>query len=179
MHEPRRYEEQPKRVFGGVLSDEAYANAITSFIIVCTDIVSIDREKKVFHLAKRIVHSAKGIWRFGGRQRAGETMRESCVRLMEKELGLTLTPERFSYVQSTDELFSYRKLPPQEAGSHSLIHIFTVELTPLERETAVVHLDPNEYDIEFGIQEFDRARLVEEGVYSQLIDLYDTVFPHA
>jgi len=53
MKEPKLYIEQPERALGGFLTDDAYAEAIKSFIIVCTDFVAIDRKRGVFYLAKR------------------------------------------------------------------------------------------------------------------------------
>lgn len=73
MDEPKLYIEEPKRSFGATLSDEEYARAMQTFVLVCTDFVPIDRAARTVFLAKRVVHSTKGLWRFGGRQRAGET----------------------------------------------------------------------------------------------------------
>lgn len=168
--------QQPERALGGFLTDDAYAEAIQSFIIVCTDFVAVDRKRGVFYLAKRIVHSAEGIWLFGGRQRAGETTRESCVRLAKRELGLSLSPASFEYVTMMEERWSWRKLEPHDAGCHTLSHIFCIELSKEEITFAAAHLDPKEYDTTFGIQEFDRARIVAEAVYPRLVYLFDTIF---
>ena len=179
MKEPKLYIEQPERILGGFLEDNAYAEAIKSFIIVCTDFVAIDQKRGVFYLAKRIVHPTEGIWLFGGRQKAGETTRESCIRLAKRELGLSLSPARFEYVTVAEELWSWRKLEPHDAGCHTLSYIFCIELSKEEIAFAATHLDPEEYEITFGIQEFDRTRIVAETVYPRLIDLYDSIFPSA
>lgn len=77
----------------------------------------------------------------------------------------------------TEDLWAWRKQPPQDAGGYNLIHIFSIELTPAELTHVSAHLDPAEYDTTFGIQPFDRSRLVSETAYPQLIDMYDAIFP--
>ena len=177
MNEPRFYSEEPKRSLGTFLDDDVYMRAVESLIIVCTDFVPVDRARRVIYLSKRIVHSARGVWRFGGRQRAGETIHDSCTRIAKRELGLLIPPKRFMYLTTAEDLWAWRKQEPQNTGAHNLTHIFSIECTPNELALASIHLDPSEYDTSFGIQEFDRARLVAENVRPQIIDMYDALFP--
>lgn len=179
MNEPKRYVEEPKRSFLGVLSDREYARAMQALILVCTDFVPVDRARRTMYLAKRVVQSAEGMWRFGGRQRSGETTRESCVRLAKRELNLTLASDRLQYVMTVEDLFAWREQVPQDLGAHYLTHVFSVECTPEELDHAARHLDPNEYDTEFGIRPFTREQLVAEGLRLQLLDTYDAIFPRA
>lgn len=177
MEEPKRYLEEPRRQFGGILSDNEYAKAMQTFILVCTDFVPIDRNNRTIYLAKRSVHSSKGIWRFGGRQRAGEMTREACTRLAKRELDIEIQPERFAYFLTTEDVWAWRKQEPQNAGGHNLIHIFSVECTHEELMHAATHLDKDEYDAPFGIQSFNRGQLIAANVRPQLVDMYDTLFP--
>ncbi|RJR13517.1 hypothetical protein C4585_01955 [Candidatus Parcubacteria bacterium] len=171
------YIEQPRPRLGGFLSDEVYGEAIGAFVIDCVDFVPVVRQRKIFCLAKRVVESAKGIWRFGGRRKAGENMEEACVRLANRELDLTIKPSRFKYVTFQDCVWAHRAQEPKNVGCHTLIHVHTIELTPKEFLHAAANLDPKEYDLSFGIQRFDRERLIRENARVQLLDIYDLVFP--
>ncbi len=59
------------------LSEHDYANAIQSLVVVCTDIVIINREEKRIYLAYRKAKPMNNYWWIGGRMRAGETKEES------------------------------------------------------------------------------------------------------
>ena len=176
--QPKRYVQEPAREFkGAFLPDDVYSQVLDSFVIVCTDFVAINRARRTFYLPKREIQASKGIWRFGGRQKAGETKQGSCARLAKRELKLDIEPNRFEYVTTTEDLWSYRHQEPKNAGVHDDIHVFVIELTTAELKQAADSLDPGEYDLSFKIQEFDRERLIREQVYPQVIDLYDIVFP--
>lgn len=175
--EPKRYVESPARKMGGFLPEDVFVQAMAGFILVCTDFTAIDRTRRTLFLAKRVIQASRGVWRFGGRQKAGETMRESCVRLAKRELDLVVDPARFEYVTMTEDLWAWRQQEPQDTGVHDVIHVFTVEFSSAELQHAKTYLDPKEYDLSFGIQEYGRERLVAEGVRPQLIDLYDLIFP--
>lgn len=178
MDTPKRYTEAGTKLFKAVLlSDELYAQAIDAFIVVCTDFVPVNRTKKVIYLAKRSVQPARGVWRFGGRQRTGEGIQESCVRLAKRELDLTIAPERFVYLLANEDVWAVRKHEPTDNPFHGFDHVFSIELSEEEIKHAAAHLDPKEYDAEFGIQAYDRERLLKEEVHPQLIDMYDTLFP--
>lgn len=170
------YIEPPERTFGGLFSDEVYAEAIRGFVIDCTDFVTINRERRTLLLPKRIVESAEGIWRFGGRRRAGESMQDSCVRIAIREIGLTLALERFTYVNTTDNMWAWRLQEPKEAGCHTIIHLHSIELTPEELQAATTGLNSKEYDASFGIQEFGYADLLKANVRPQILDMYTSIF---
>lgn len=161
---------------GGRMSEHDYTAAVSNTIIVCTDVVIINRERQTFYLAKRAAHPMKGIWWIGGRRHKGETPLEGIRFNFKRETGLDLPESRFTFVTILEYLWQDREQEPRYVGSHDLVHQFTVELT--DEELAQVHagLDAHEYDQNFGLQEFDRARLEAEGVYPTIIDVFNTIF---
>ncbi|MBI2436672.1 MAG: NUDIX domain-containing protein [Candidatus Magasanikbacteria bacterium] len=161
---------------GGFMRDEIYSAAIDNMIIVCTDTVIIDRQGQTFYLAKRSVRPMAGLWWIGGRRNKGETPLEGMRRNFKREAGLGLPQERFSFVAMTEYLWQDRAQEPTEKGSHNLAHTFATELSPEELKIARKQLETREYDPLFGLQEFDRARLVEEDVHPVILDVYDLIF---
>ena len=101
------------------------------------------------------------------------------MRLAKRELDLTIAPERFEYVLANEDIWAIRKHEPTDHPFHGFDHVFSIELTDEEIQHAATHLDPKEYDTEFGIQPYDRERLVQENVHRQLLDMYDALFPVA
>ena len=147
-----------------------------AFVIVCTDAIVVDRKKRTVWLARRAVLPMKGLWIIGGRRFAGEAALDSITRCFKRETGLTVTPERFSFIMATEYRWKDREQEPQNLGSHNLSYTFAVELTAEERITAANSLEKKEYQPGFGLQEFDRERSVREHVHPVILDLYDEIF---
>ncbi len=162
---------------GGFMDDVTYAAMVDHTIIVCTDAVVVDPQRRTFFLARRVARPMKGLWWIGGRRRKGETPQEAMCRNFLRETGLSLPSERFDLATIMEYLWQDREQEPSGRGSHNLAHQFTVCLTPTELATAAHNLDQREYDLGLGLQEFDRARLVTEHAHHAILDLYDTVFP--
>lgn len=159
------------------LSDETYAEAIESFVIVCADVLFINRKNRsVLLLARRKVKPMQGLWLIGGRVFAGEPERAAIVRLAKREVGLDIAPERFEYVCTNRYLWTDREQEPQDKGSDDLCYTFALEVSDEERRGAAAHLDPHEYDTTTGLQEFNKERLEKESVHQAIRDLYDIVF---
>lgn len=178
MNAPAFYLERPRPTLNGFIQDDAlYSEVVSAFVIDCTDFVAVDPHLRLLYLAERLVHSAQGLWRFGGRRKAGESTQQSCVRLAKRELDLVVAPGRFDYVRAEDCVWAWRQQDPQMAGCHTYIHVFKVEFTYAELNHATKHLDPKEYNPAFGIRGFDREKLLKENARPQLIDLYDAIFP--
>lgn len=177
---PRVYVENPEHRMVRVCLDEAtYAEAITTFVIVCTDACIVNRARRTLWLARRAVKPMKGIWWIGGRRFAGEKPAESMYRCFKRETGLDLPGNRFQFVLIAEYLWKDRQQEPQDEGSHNLAHTFAVELDAAELAQARTGLERGEYDRDFGLQEFTREQLVMAGAHSVIIDFYDAVFPRA
>ncbi len=170
-------EVRPEMRGGKRISNEAYAEILDEMIIVCVDAMIVNHERKTFYLVKRVSKPMQGLWCVGGRRNKGEIPVEGMCRKFKDETGLEVKDGRFIFIALEEHIWQDRQQAPQHHGSHSMAHQFIVDLTPEELESAAKHLERKEFDAEFGLQEFDRARLVEEGVHSMILDLYDKVFP--
>ena len=174
---PKLYvENRTHRMERTFLSDETYEQAMRGMIIVCTDGVIINRDRKTIYLAKRAIKPMQGLWWIGGRRLPSENALTSVGRCFKRETGLDIRPNRFTFVDMAEYLWKDRQQVPQSAGSHNLCHTFAVELNYAELEQAKSGLEKQEYESKFGLQEFNRDRLVHAQVHPVILDIYDKIF---
>jgi len=173
----RRYiEEGHKKMPRKFLPDKAYGEAIEAFVVVCADVVPINRERRTFYLTKRSSKPIQGWWELGGKIFAGEPEEEAISRIVKRETGMELPSKRFSLVSKGRYFCKDRQQEPQDVGCDSLVFHYVVELSEEELRIANSNLDKNEYERGVGLEEFSRQRIVDEDVPEAILDLYDTVF---
>lgn len=161
------------------LSDEEYGRGLQCFVPVCTDIVPINREKKLIYLAKRAAKPMAGWWWLGGRMNPSETKESSALRCLKREAGLAISSDRLQLVAFMDLLFKDRQQAPQNIGCHMADYIFAVEFTEDELLHIQGHLEAKEYKADEGLTPFSREELVMEGVFPAILDVHDAIFPGA
>lgn len=178
MIQPRLFVEDPDHVIQRYrLSDAEYAAAISGFVIYCVDVILIDRERKVFYLARRRSKPmGDRYWVIGGRVLVGQTAHEAVCSKLRGETQLTVAEERLEFVTCIEYRWKDRQQTPQDAGCHAFAQIFALEVSDEELATANSNLDPNEYHTEEGLRAFTRDDLVNEGTFESLVYLYDKVF---
>jgi 8-oxo-dGTP pyrophosphatase MutT (NUDIX family) len=158
--------------------ERVYAEALEAFVVVCADCIFINRDKGTVFLAKRIAKPMSRRWWFvGGRVCAGEDERTAMIRCIKRETGLEVCAERLTFVSMKRYFFKDRQQVPQEKGCDSLCYVFGLEVTRAEVEQIRSNLDPKEYDVDAGLQEFNARRLKTENVFPSVVDVYETVFP--
>lgn len=145
-------------------------------IIVCTDAVIINRDRRTIYLAKRAIKPMQGLWWIGGRRLPGESAISSMQRCFKRETGLDIHSVHFTLVDIAEYLWKDRQQAPQDAGSHNLCHTFAVELSDTELEQAKSGLEKQEYEPRFGLREFSRTDLVRAKVHQVILDVYDKIF---
>lgn len=163
------------------VSDAAYAEAVAGMVIVCADVVIVDREAQTFYLTTRRHLPMAGLWWIGGRVRAGEAEIDAIMRNFARETGLDLPADRFTSTPLvTRYMWSEREQEPQNLGSDNLCYNFTVTLTAHELVYVIAHLDPEEYDADAGLQVFGRAQLesllAEGRLHPVIWKMYQQVF---
>lgn len=158
------------------LENQIYARAIESLVIVCTDIIMVCRGKNLVYLAKRRQKPLLGWWMIGGRMRAGEDYLESAQRYMYEEAGMKIEKNRFEYVTTNRYWCKDRQQIPQEIGSDSEGHIFSLEVSDEELKSIALNLDEYEYDRKEGIREFSRETLIAAKIHPAIIDIYNKIF---
>lgn len=156
------------------LSEEVYAEAMGAMVVVCTDVVCINRHHRTVLLAHRRVKPMPGLWVVGGRVRAGESFKEAAVRKLADEIKIVVAKSRLGFVREDRFIWSERQQEPQNVGSDNICHVFHLELTT--RELELVRLDPSEY-ADTQLREYSRQALVAAGVHERILDLYDEIFP--
>jgi len=170
-------EEGHKKMPRKFLDEKTYGEAIQAFVVVCADVVPINRERKTFYLIKRASKPIADWWQFGGRVFAGESEREAIIRIVKRETGLELPENRFSLIRQNRYFCKDRQQEPQDIGCDSLAFNFAMDLSESEIRLARSNLDKKEYEQGNDIQEFSRERIIGEKVPEAILDLYDTVFP--
>lgn len=174
---PKSYQECPGfRITAKPSPPELHARVIESYINVCADAVPVNFSRKTIWLAKRRIKPQQDWWWIGGRMQAGETEEVALARKFKAETSLAVVPERFQFVCLNRYFWKDRRQEPQELGCDCLVFIFLVELDNEELRQASLGLNPDEYDLEDGLREFDRLRLIGINVHQAILDFYDRVF---
>lgn len=163
--------------------DETFTKVLDGMPIPCTDILWINPEKRVLHLAWRTVYATKGPWMFGGRQRRGETPREAAVRLLNAEVGTEINLENLHFIQWAIYFSKFRKQEPERNGVHDIYFHYCYVADDELVATAQTKLEPKEYDLEHSIRPYTRADLEaidQNGPYAFnrliLLEEFDRIF---
>jgi len=156
------------------LAKKVHAQASASRIGVCADVVIIDQKRKTFWLPTRRVLPHKNLWVIGGRRNPGESAQETVRRHFQKDTRLDLQEKRFSCAATIETIWDEREEKPQDIGRHDITDIFTVTLTQEERTR--VSLNPHEYNVSLGLQEFNYEGLTKVNAHQALLDLHKKLF---
>jgi len=147
----------PERPF---LKDECYDNSIRVNPNPCTDCLIVNREKKTALFPIRKAKTGSGFWFIGGVWKAQLQAKENIQAVFERETSLKIDQARFKLIDFKNE----DGLPIQTlwpTGRHDMHFFFAVELSNEETKQVVANLDPQEYEVEKGLQEFTLEELNE------------------
>lgn len=133
---PGEYLEQGYQPTPSFIDDEAYGKMLDSLVIACVDI-ALTNDKGQLLLGKRTRHPQADWWIVGGRMQTGEHFSASAQRLVKKELGLEVDPQRFKYLTVFAAAWNKRAFPPEDNGTHTLSVVLTASLSDEEIETIV------------------------------------------
>ena len=177
VEKPRLYIEDLSHEIDSIpLPLDLYRESSGGYIKVCADVVFANSCRRTIYLARRTIKPAQGHWWIiGGRMYPGEREEVAARRHLRDDTGLDLSQDRFRYVTINRYWWKDRQEDPQEKGCDHLAYTFVVE--PTSEELVRVQLRPTEYNLGDGLQEFDRERLVKEGIDEGILDVYDQIFP--
>ncbi len=167
-------EKDYKEIISPRLTEEEYEKSLRAFVILCTDILIIDKNKKTIYLAKRKAKPMNGWWFIGGRMYANETKEDSAIRCFKRETDILLQKEDLELVALIDHRFKDREQIPQEIGCHTVSYVFIIDVEKINFEKVL--LENNEYVEGSSFEEFDRQKLLDYGIFESMIDVYDTIF---
>lgn len=159
------------------ISDPTYAEMVQKMPIPCTDaIITLRGDDGAVYLGKRCVYPMMGIWCLGGRIFFNDqTMEESVARCVQIETGCRFEESRFRYLCTN--LYSWIKTAQGDFPGKNLAPLFLLEVEQDELAAMSRGLKPAEYDPAFGLQRFNRTRLIDEQVHPAMINAFDQLFP--
>ena len=173
-----RAPEQVVQTKNPFLSDAVYAEVVQKMPIPCTDVAFTIAGDRALYLAHRNIYPQPHIWVIGGRFFFNdETPAHAIARCVKREAGLDIALERFQFVFAA--YYSWTRVTQGEHGGKNLSLTFACEITPEEKERISSSLVASEYLPGFGLQRFDRKRLVDEKCHPVLLDLFDALYPAA
>lgn len=164
---------------GGFMGDEVYTGVADNTIIVCVDAVVKNPRHGTIYLAKRASRPMLGQWWwFGGRRNKGETPLQGMRRKFAQEAGLHLPEKLFEFIGVFEYIWQEREQEPLGRGTHLIAHQFALDLTVSELAAIRANLAPSgEYDVAEGLEEFDRNRILAEGLHPAVLEVYNKIFP--
>lgn len=139
------------------LPDEEYSRVLDNIVIGCVDVVVCHGGELL--LGKRTRYPVPDWWLMGGRMRPGETLRGAASRLIERELGIGIHPDRFQPFMTSEHVYHHRAQPPEDHGFHALAVTLYVGLTGDEAEKI-------RHDDEYSELKWHSLALVGGGVHS-------------
>eukprot|EP00302_Diacronema_sp_CCMP2436_P039747 CAMPEP_0180018024 /NCGR_PEP_ID=MMETSP0984-20121128/20212_1 /TAXON_ID=483367 /ORGANISM="non described non described, Strain CCMP 2436" /LENGTH=229 /DNA_ID=CAMNT_0021941183 /DNA_START=1 /DNA_END=690 /DNA_ORIENTATION=- len=130
----------PHRKF---LADKEYGEALDSIVKGCTDLLVTSADGSRVLLGKRNVHPQPDWWFIGGRMMPGDTPATPSARILKRELGLEVGPERIRFVCATTLVWAMRVQDPATNGTCDVQLVLTTRLSA--DEAGRVKLDAQEY----------------------------------
>ncbi|CAI7902736.1 unnamed protein product [Closterium sp. NIES-53] len=131
---------------GVFLADAEYGRALDCLVKACADFFILDTDSSEncrILLGKRKVEPQPDWWFMGGRMRPGEKPEDSVVRLLSRELGVTVEPGAVRFL-SVHSYWWYRRVQaPVENGTCDISGVFTVAIGA--DQAAAIKLDEEEY----------------------------------
>lgn len=158
------------------LSAAAYAEAMSSLIIACADVVIASPESKTIYLAKRNVKPMRGYWTIGGRRFAGEASVEAAHRNLLRETRIDADESRFTHITTLEIIWRDRKEAPTNQGKHDIIQFFSLELSEEELLKANASLISSEYEA-MSLKAFTFQELLNHNISPVMRHIHRLLFP--
>lgn len=157
------------------IEDSVYAQIVEKTIITCTDTVFVVPGDRALYLAKRSALPMRGVWCFGGRMFFNDkTPQDSVSRCVKSETGLFIDPSRFMFVCVNLYFWAVVAQGNFPGRNLGITHVCYVDNEEIDQMT--MGLSEKEYDTQFGIQKFDRERLIHENVHRAMLRTFNEIF---
>lgn len=125
--------EKRKKIKPAFIPENEYAKILDSIVVACSDVILVHNNEIL--ITKRNIYPRKDWWVIGGRMISGEDPLSSAKRKLKEETGLSISKNRFDYINVYSTNFKNRKQEPQSNGSHTISFVYKVEITPKEKDT--------------------------------------------
>jgi len=114
------------------LPDEEYGRALDTLVKGCVDILLRNARGDVL-LGLRAHEPAKDDWWYlGGRMQCGETIHETAIRHVKRDIGIELDGDRLTFVTSSTMNWEFRVQEPAGNGTCDINVVMTATLTDEE-----------------------------------------------
>lgn len=173
------------------LSEEVFAASNARYILVCTDVVFINPEKKTFYLALRNEKPAQGVWwPVGGSRLAGQSDKQAIESILSRELGVSkeaaleiAESRRLKFARHFEVIWKDRQQVPQSKITHAVANLFALEVTESELEVFAGTLNAQDFEASQGMREFNLAELealavADEAAHPGMRSAYRVVIEH-
>lgn len=135
-------ESQP--VFTKYLDAEPYAEALSGLVVKCVDVLVYDPETAMVLIGTRQQEPQAGDWVIGGRMRAGESLEDSAIRNLQREIGLNIDPKKLRQVGDYELIWDTKAQPTTTneegrdvTGCHMSSKVELYPVTPEEKASMV------------------------------------------
>lgn len=126
------------------LADKEYGEALDTLVKACSDMLLISPDGQRIFLGKRKVQPQPDWWFVGGRMFPGETPKQSCCRLLKRELGLEIDTARLIPICCQSLAWAMREQLPKENGTTDSQFVLSLQMEASEVDKVV--LDEKEYE---------------------------------
>lgn len=110
------------------------------------------------------------LWIFGGRMKPGESINDTVVRNLRREVGIEIDEERLIYSNVYNIMWPGRAEPPQEHGFQTMMTIMKYECTLNEAEQ-VLSADKTHTDMRWYSQDELRALQKQDKLHPYLVTI--------
>jgi len=126
------------------LPDKEYGDALDTLVKACSDMLLLSPDGTKIFVGKRKVQPQPDWWFVGGRIFPGETPKQSCTRLLKRELGLEIDTCRLRPICCQSLAWGMREQLPKENGTTDSQFVLSLQLQDSEVDKVV--LDEKEYE---------------------------------
>lgn len=143
------------------LSDDCLGAARSTLVRACLDILPVIAQSETFVLGHRKYPPRQDWWIFGGGWPFAWRARDALVVAAERELGLTISQERFIELPPRSLVWTERREPPAANGAHDISHPFALLLAEAEWRTLRAFHDQHEHPEYFQVRQWSYDDIVD------------------
>lgn len=178
MRQTRSYEQKNAdfKTNNPWIPQEDYEKILRTMIVPCVDIILHTEDERAIYLAKRVVLPMNSYWCLGGRMMfADASFEEAAARALKRESGLMINPSRFKFI--CNHLYAWEAIAQGNFTGRNIAIVFSLKVSLKELNQIKKSLNRDEFDTRFGLQKFDRQRLLDLNVHKAMVDIFDQMFP--
>ncbi|MFI0795783.1 NUDIX domain-containing protein [Micromonospora rubida] len=132
IHELVEDDFTPREVPEFGLAEDDYARALDNLVQANVDVIPHTADGRVLLGYREDLPLRNMFWVFGGRMKVGETLTDSAVRALRRELHLDADRSRLVLNHTYNVRWGTRSVPPEERGFQTMLTLMTYQCTDEE-----------------------------------------------